>query len=338
MDKVVYITGAGFSAPLGLPVMSNFLLKAKDMYAVNSKKYAHFQEIFEQLDGMARIKHYFSSDLFNIEEILSVLEMERHVGKIDSAESFTRLIRDVIEYYTPELQVTEAEFAGNPEHYLFGETWRLYGYFVLGLLGKRLQVWRGGANEIVKAELVAVNEHHTQYSIVTLNYDCVLETVIDRAGEYDSSGIPERFRVYPGPETGMEGPDLCKLHGSIDSKTIVPPTWNKNLHLDIGPAWERAHQVLKEANQLRFLGYSLPESDAYIRYLLKSAIMRAPHLKQIDVLCLDDGTVAERYSDFIKFNFYRFSKASVEQYLDSVMSSIKASDSLERAHSMFWRS
>ncbi len=69
MDKVVYITGAGFSAPLGLPVMSNFLLKAKDMYAVNSKKYAHFQEVFEQLDGMARIKHYFSSDLFNIEEI-----------------------------------------------------------------------------------------------------------------------------------------------------------------------------------------------------------------------------------------------------------------------------
>ncbi|WP_175406349.1 hypothetical protein [Bacillus sp. FJAT-27264] len=29
MEKVVYILGAGFSAPLGIPVMSNFIMKAK---------------------------------------------------------------------------------------------------------------------------------------------------------------------------------------------------------------------------------------------------------------------------------------------------------------------
>jgi len=33
MDKVVYFLGAGFSAPLGLPVTSNFIVKSKDMYA-----------------------------------------------------------------------------------------------------------------------------------------------------------------------------------------------------------------------------------------------------------------------------------------------------------------
>jgi len=32
LEKVVYLLGAGFSAPLGLPVMSNFLEKSKDIY------------------------------------------------------------------------------------------------------------------------------------------------------------------------------------------------------------------------------------------------------------------------------------------------------------------
>jgi hypothetical protein len=32
VDRVVYLLGAGFSAPLGLPVMSNFLMKSKDLF------------------------------------------------------------------------------------------------------------------------------------------------------------------------------------------------------------------------------------------------------------------------------------------------------------------
>jgi len=33
MERVVYILGAGFSAPLGLPVMNDLMIKAKDLYA-----------------------------------------------------------------------------------------------------------------------------------------------------------------------------------------------------------------------------------------------------------------------------------------------------------------
>lgn len=41
-EKVVYILGAGFSAPLGLPVMSNFLVKSKDLYFSDTEKYKRF--------------------------------------------------------------------------------------------------------------------------------------------------------------------------------------------------------------------------------------------------------------------------------------------------------
>lgn len=34
VENVVYILGAGFPAQFGLPIMSNFLEKSKDMYAL----------------------------------------------------------------------------------------------------------------------------------------------------------------------------------------------------------------------------------------------------------------------------------------------------------------
>jgi len=46
MENVFYILGAGFSAPLSLPVMSNFLMKSKDMYFSDPERLQHFQEIF----------------------------------------------------------------------------------------------------------------------------------------------------------------------------------------------------------------------------------------------------------------------------------------------------
>ena len=75
MDRVVYWLGAGFSAPLGLPVMRDFVTKSKDQYASDPDRYGHFGTIFKQIDTLSKIKNFFSSNLYNIEEVLSILEM-----------------------------------------------------------------------------------------------------------------------------------------------------------------------------------------------------------------------------------------------------------------------
>ena len=49
IDKVVYVLGAGFSAPLGIPVMSNFLVKSKDMYFASPERFSHFQKVFDRI-------------------------------------------------------------------------------------------------------------------------------------------------------------------------------------------------------------------------------------------------------------------------------------------------
>jgi hypothetical protein len=103
-DKVVYLLGAGFSAPLGLPVMSNFLAKSKDMYFSYRDRFEYFPKVFDTIREMSVSKNYYDADLFNIEEILSILEMRELVEGGRLKRSFVRYIIDVIEHSTPPVQ------------------------------------------------------------------------------------------------------------------------------------------------------------------------------------------------------------------------------------------
>jgi hypothetical protein len=67
-----------------------------------------------------------------------------------------------------------------------------------------------------------------------------------------------------------------------------------------------------EAHHIRIVGYSLPLTDAYIRYLLKDVIGQAGNIEQIDVLCEDgNDKVERRCRDFIRFKNFRFCFFSV---------------------------
>ena len=99
MEKVVYLLGAGFSAPLGLPVVSNFLGKSRDLYFRNKVKYEYFLKVFKMIDDLHKIKNYYDADFFNIEEILSVLEMRNLLSEKYSKDLFRNFIADVIEFW-----------------------------------------------------------------------------------------------------------------------------------------------------------------------------------------------------------------------------------------------
>lgn len=55
MERIVYLLGAGFSAPLGLPIMSDFYFKSQDMFMAEPDKYSHFKEVFDTIRDMS---HY----------------------------------------------------------------------------------------------------------------------------------------------------------------------------------------------------------------------------------------------------------------------------------------
>ncbi|HEY0068547.1 MAG TPA: hypothetical protein VGE04_01110, partial [Chloroflexia bacterium] len=205
--------------------------------------------------------------------------------------------------------------------------------------------------------IAATNSHpKVHYSIVTLNYDRIPEMVSEFIHRHMQLETQFDFVREPGaPPTYLNSsglaPALAKLHGSTDSRVIVPPTWNKSLNNDISPAWRLAHERLAEATQIRIIGYSLPIADAYVKYLLKSAVIKDPHLKRIDVICRDStGLVEERYEQFMKFNFFKFVNANVTYYLQAHVKQYERASSsynpiagfainrLEEAHTNFMQS
>jgi len=308
MEKVVFLLGAGFSAPLGIPVMSNFLTRSKDLYFTHPERFAHFNEVFETINELSVIKNYYFSDLFNIEEILSILEMREYLEGQELKANFIKYLVDVVKHYTPEILRYGSKLPGNWEDVLFGRgsssLWTQYGHFVGGVCNLTFaEAPTGFTGEYAQINCRVEPDPKFQYSIVTLNYDCVLESVLSFVEKNYTCATPGMLRI-------------AKLHGSVDSGEIVPPTWSKGANRRIVAAWKRAYEYIVEANHLRIIGYSLPTADAYVKYLLKSAVTKSPHLKAIDVICLDnDGSVQRRYDEFVPFTYYQFRSADVSKYL-----------------------
>ncbi|KAB2968019.1 MAG: hypothetical protein F9K18_03465 [Thermoanaerobaculia bacterium] len=320
MERIAYFLGAGFSAPLGLPLTSNFLEKSKDLYFSDPSKYDHFKLVLETIAEMSVVKNYYATDLHNIEEILSILEMRQSLGgRKRLRKAFLRYIADVVNHYTPVFQAKKTGWPANWHGGVFSATGRpsqFFGYFVASLLGAQLEA----SQNITPIQLGRAAKSEATYSVITLNYDLVLEQYALYLKESFGSPNLAGF-VAPGATQHPAGATLLtKLHGSADSSVIVPPTWNKSVARGLLPAWNSAFVQLSQATQIRFVGYSLPNADSYVKYLLRAAAIEAPHLKRIDVLCLDNlrGEVRARYDQFIDFPNYRFVSAKTEDYMEHV--------------------
>lgn len=348
MEKVVYLLGAGFSAPLGLPVMANFLEMSRDMYFAKDGKenYKHFGEVFETINRLSKAKNYYDADLHNIEEILSILEMEELSGE-NQREKFVKYLGDVIKRYTPNPRV-EPNFPFDRDC-LFGKynggpksEFEMYGTFVLALCQIRLDLIGNSVGRYVCSSVPVM-----EYSVVTLNYDIVLERFADFISHQHANDQCRDVATFHRPSTRKPGTVLlAKLHGSVDDSSIVPPTWNKTTLTNsaIKAEWAAAHKALSEANHIRILGYSLPISDAYVKFLLKSAVLECDHLKTIDIICRDkSGRVRERFADFIRFHNVLFSDGDIRHYLDEVRKCkflegqrIECYKAIESAHRTFF--
>lgn len=315
MDRVTYVLGAGFSAPLGIPIMRDFYTRSQAMHDLDPGAYPHFTEVFEAIQQLSILKNYYKGNLLHIEEILSIIEMRAFLEGTDLDAKFLQYIADVVKHYTPPFRTTPNSAPSNWHMYAFGSEDPLsyYGWFVANLFN--LEIGKFHQDGIVKIWARPAAERRAQYAVITLNYDVVLENVC--AFIRDHYGFKGRLEFNRGTLSHpWESPSLAKLHGSVDSGIIVPPTWAKGKARNVVPAWQLAYQTLRESNCIRIIGYSLPAADAYIKYLIKSAVDKATYLKQIDVICRDSrNSIRPSYEAFIEFQDFRFVAADVTDYL-----------------------
>ncbi len=327
MDNVVYVLGAGFSAPLGLPVTSNFMEAAQDMYIAEPARYGHFREIFEFARSFGAIKNYVSSDQLNIEEILSILEMQSDAKERPERQRFVDFLCDVVRFYMPEwrpIAVPELPIAWPYAMWGNDDGAELYGRFVGSLLGLELSGHPVGGGAL---RVEGYGRGTARYCVISFNYDRVLETLCENASTVlGQPGVVAFRTVGDGtPEVFSEQPLLVKLHGDAKARDVVPPTWSKGASENILPAWSRAFQALRQATRIRFVGYSLPTADEYFKYLVKAAFTSGIYRKEIDVVCLDpEGSVSRRYHEFFPTRLLRFTSLDVTTYLAHVRSYAEA--------------
>ena len=359
--NVLYILGAGFTAPLEIPTMANFMFKARDMFSLDPSTYGYFKDVFKQIDALHKAKTYIECDLLNIEDILSILEMRNFVlGEQEEVETFRSFLADVIKHHTPEPPVFPHPLDWELETWIrriFGNIQYLppYGFFLANLLNleaiKKTYTPKHDPPRFMQSE----QEPDANYGIITLNYDLVFENYLDYLAVTNNVLRPDirRITTYNGEQDVYDNNSACviaKIHGSIeDPVSIIPPTWNKITMGDRVGVWRLAHELIRKANFIRVLGYSLPESDTYFKYLLTSGIIESENLKGIDVVCLDDTDQLEkRYKKVITFRQLNYANGDITEYLKPLSEKlIETADaeknrrvrfnSLERLHENFMR-
>jgi hypothetical protein len=331
INKVVYILGAGFSRPLGIPIMDEFLDKARNLIEEDAVKFSDLKVVLDNLSRFERANsRYVSLNVRNLEQVLSYLEVEalfsNEGNPLLTRAQFRKFLAKVIDESTPRW-----EQKGRDAKALMSDilTYREpaiislddYARFFFALMN---------LCSINKESIVELTEKSsdkfqpkTQYSIITLNYDLVpfeaVSAIFRQSELYRHGGAKfglrsdntqispnERFNVIP----------LSFLHGTVDKpESIVPPTWTKYLEEEYRNPWKIAFEELRAAHYIRFIGYSLPEGDSNMRYLMATALGVAANVQSIDVICLDNQQkdVKKRYEEFFHKRL-NFRSMRVEEY------------------------
>lgn len=351
MENVLYILGAGFSAPLSIPTMGDFISKSKGMYALSPEKYSYFHDVFVGMDQIGGVQRYLSCNTFNLEEVLSVLEMRAFIEGTEFADMFKQYIAEVISYHTPKI----------PDEPLNMSQWgrRLWGAGILAgygaFIASLLRLTFTGRPDL---DDIGVETHGVdyRYAIISLNYDMVIENFVEHIKGLHLGDVKIRLKLNSDDVTdeadcfGEQGTlSLAKIHGTLEPLNIIPPTWNKTTGEGIHKVWQLAKQLIQQANYIRFMGYSFPQSDNHLKYLLTTGMTEKPtyNLNGVDVLCLDPTReVKQRFDRLITYPNYRFTDKKVESYFvnnlelaglsSGSQNSTVRFDQLEDAHDRFF--
>lgn len=319
MKNIVYLIGAGFSAPLEIPTMKNFYRVSKK---INIEGKNHFKRIFDYWEKTSPVKNYIRINMLNIEELLSLLEMDNYLNENNLLDDMKLYIADVVNNFLPSKiqRSLPIEKTDLPDDWILriypDKKLKEYGYFFLNQLN--LNIWLESDYNQWKFRYEKNDEPIHNYSIVTFNYDLVFESLekILLSNLPPSNEGLQKF-IKNNSKDGIY--ELIKLHGSSDNpKSIIPPTWNKIQSEERRNYWKKAHDLLSNASEIRVLGYSLPTSDTYFRYFLMCCLKDSKNLEKFTVLTLDnDDVVKNNYKNFFDENteLLEFYSADIYEYL-----------------------
>lgn len=312
--RTVFIFGAGVSRQAGAPLMSDFLDRAEQLYMQGAFKNTKAQHAWEKLESVlhalqsVHYKSYFDSD--NIESIFGAIELGKVIGGF--GEFSQGELSELSEYTKEVIAMTiDKSIKYHFDPYITPPQ-------PFGLLYNTLR----RMSEVRYQDICKL-------TFITFNYDTALETALHATGysdiiKTDNESLPTLLKLHGSinwghcascgkitstdftRQTYSKGDFFLNARSAVDKVTccdkqtqllIVPPTWNKtSYHSILTKIWQRAAQELKQAENIYIAGYSLPETDAFFRYLFALGTVGKTRIKKFWVFNPDaTGDVEERF-------------------------------------------
>lgn len=303
--RTVFILGAGFSRPAGLPLMNNFIHMAKDMYAINNEKFKVVKEVDALISEYANTSRYLKLDLDNIEELLSIFETKRLVEN-NKNNPFKKLICDLLSELSPKFESSLVTIENEVINSVYNnaiENW--YFSFICSILGLDIEIFSPTEMRIARGGI------RDDVSIITFNYDIILESSLLKLDQY---GVNVEWIKK------LLSEKVIHLHGTIENEdTIMPPSWNKTMPEELLFSWKMAFEKISSAQRIVVIGYSFPLTDSYFDYFLKSALAMNYDLRSVKVF---DPNLKGAFEDRLRDKFTLKKLITVGNGVENVFKSV----------------
>ena len=324
--KNVFILGTGFSVEHGAPVLKDFLEKSEKLLIdpesdLSPEEKEYFQEVFKYKRKLESTRAKIKIDLDNIENLFSILDMDFEFGNNKLNKMRDKLIFLIVKTLSSSIKnkelknhITNLELvyfktAGSISPSKYMELFNKYG-------SSTINIYDGFVHLI----LGDLQKNYTENTIISFNYDCIVEKYLIRNSvlpEYcinakwygNNFGIREKkfkilkvhgsmnwyfcpncndYIILLNPADDFLGKfsikancEKCKKEVSM-TPLIIPPTWNKVEHKSqLKNVWRETLIELFNARNIIVIGYSIPDTDLYFRYLLTLALSKNHNLKRI---------------------------------------------------------
>ena len=330
MSSTVFILGAGASKLAGAPLMNDFLDVAHDLWRLDyatgdfSKP---FETVFKGISQLQRVHSKSRLDINNIESVFAAFEMAKTLCSFAeySAEDIDALLKALRQLIVLTLQRTMKLPVINPR---FPEAPAPYGQFVEMLY--RL------TKEARPQETVSVLTFNYDMGLdfAFFKYDIPIDyslgvqktntmPLLKLHGSLNwatcskcNAVVPWALNEYFSKHhwhflerhqqvTFSIGTHLTEFvhceQKVMPDPILIPPTWNKTEHhRSISSVWARAAHELGEAQNVFVIGYSLPNTDEFFRYLYALGTVGNQLLKRFWVFNPDDsGEIESRFKKLL---------------------------------------
>jgi len=321
MNDNVIILGAGSSVDAGIPLLSNFVQTMWEIASrmkfngvpLKDEDCTIFQNAIKVRDELDHYHGRANFDDRNIEDILSILTFNLYENKSSDLNRMNWIIRAIertielscnVKFDESKNQVQEE---GNS---IYREFWQAllkydsnhiptiisfnYDLVLERALFQLFKNWNYEVNSKFNDKYISINYFFKNLKKLTYKI---------RYQEYTTSDFRINNRGSTIEQANREEADICinllKLHGSLcfskendeiiyptrcaNKPYILPPVFNKNTSKLIEPVWKEALVSLRNAKNVIFVGYSLPQTDIYMQYFLKSGLGPNNNLNNIFV-------------------------------------------------------